>query len=252
MEVFISWSGERSREIANVLRDWLPNVIQAVKPWMSAADIDKGTRWSSDIAVQLEGAKVGIICLTPENLEAQWILFEAGALSKTLEKTYVCPYLFQVEPTDIKGPLVQFQHTKATKDDTRKLLHTINKALVDEALDDTKLDKSFDIWWPELDKNLKSITDVQTKREERSEREILEEILELVREQTREKKLYSLDISKMYNSKFHHKSWDILPKDPQKRKELVDELANIWGTQRKEIGKTDENLIESGDVEVVD
>ena len=201
MEVFISWSGERSREIANGLRDWLPNVIQAVKPWMSAADIDKGTRWSSDIAVQLEEAKVGIICLTPENLEAQWILFEAGALSKTLEKTYVCPYLFQVEPTDVKGPLVQFQHTKAIKDDTRKLLHTINKALEDEALDDTKLNKSFEIWWPELDKHLQNITDVQTKREERSDREILEEILELVRESTREssiKRLKEIFITEKY------------------------------------------------------
>ena len=206
MEVFISWSGERSREIAIGLRDWLPNVIQAVKPWMSAADIDKGTRWSSDIAVQLEEAKVGIICLTPENLEAQWILFEAGALSKTLEKTYVCPYLFQVEPTDVKGPLVQFQHTKAIKDDTRKLLHTINKALEDEALDDTKLNKSFEIWWPELDKHLQNITDVQTKREERSDREILEEILELVRESTRESSIKRLKEINFFTEKYIHPS----------------------------------------------
>ena len=198
MEVFICWSGERSQEIANKLSDWLPNVIQAVKPWMSAANIDKGARWNSDIAVQLERAKVGIICLTPENLEAPWILFEAGALSKTLEKTYVCPYLFQVAPTDVKGPLVQFQHTMATKDDTRKLLHTINKALEDEALDDTQLDKSFEIWWPELDNNLKNITNVTTKREERPAREILEEILELVRQS---KRVSSNDdyFSKQYN-----------------------------------------------------
>ena len=92
MKVFISWSGKRSQALANMLRDWLPNVIQAIKPWMSDVDIDKGSRWSKDIALQLEESKVGIICLTPENLEAPWILFEAGALSKSLEKTYVCPF----------------------------------------------------------------------------------------------------------------------------------------------------------------
>ena len=37
------------------------------------------------MANALEGMKVGIICLTLENLSAKWILYEAGALSKTLD-----------------------------------------------------------------------------------------------------------------------------------------------------------------------
>lgn len=189
MKVFISWSGERSHALANALRDWLPNVIQAIKPWVSDADIDKGSRWSVEIAFQLENAKVGIICLTPENLEALWILFEAGALSKTIEKTYVCPYLFQVEPADIEGPLVQFQFTKANKNDTLKLIYAINQALEDAALSEDKLDEAFEVWWPKLEQALKNISENKVKQEKpRSDREILEEILDLVREETRIKK----------------------------------------------------------------
>ena len=104
MKVFLSWSGGRSRQVAVTLRDWLPNVIQALEPWMSAEDIEKGARWSSDVASELDECKAGILCITPDNIEAPWLLFEAGALSKTIEKTFVCPYLVGLGLSDLKGP----------------------------------------------------------------------------------------------------------------------------------------------------
>lgn len=42
MKVFISWSGETSKKVALALKAWLPNVIQALDPWMSDKDIEKG------------------------------------------------------------------------------------------------------------------------------------------------------------------------------------------------------------------
>lgn len=185
MKVLISWSGERSQKIANALREWLPNVIQAIQPWMSASDIDKGARWSSDIASELEESVMGIICLTPENLEAPWILFEAGAISKTIDGSFVCPYLFQVEPSDISGPLVQFQSTKANKDDTKNLIKTINEALGKSALPEQNLSVTFEKWWPEFERKLNEIPEIQMKRDRRTDRQILEEVLDLVRKQTR-------------------------------------------------------------------
>lgn len=184
MKVFISWSGDTSRAVAEGLRDWLPSVIQTVKPFLSSADIDKGARWSAEIAEHLGDTKAGIICLTPDNLHSQWIHFEAGALSKTVEKTLVCPYLLHLEPTDVEWPLAQFQATRAQKEETRGLVRSINKALGDNALAEGQLDKTFDRWWPDLDAVLqKAYPGVeQNKREVRSDREISKEILELVRE----------------------------------------------------------------------
>jgi hypothetical protein len=89
--VFISWSGKRSKSAAQSLYDWLPLVLQSVRPWMSEEDIQKGSRGLDEIGRALEGIKIGVICLAPENLTAPWILYEAGALSKTLDaKTRVC------------------------------------------------------------------------------------------------------------------------------------------------------------------
>jgi hypothetical protein len=188
MKVFISWSGQRSAAVADALRYWLPKVIQALEPWMSADDIEKGTRWRSGLASELEESSIGIICLTRENLDSTWIHFEAGALSKQQHNTYVCTLLFGLEPTDVREPLAQFQHTRATKDDLRKLISTINKALGDAKLPESELSEGFEVWWPKLQKRLDVISPSMNERSEpvRQDREILDEILELVREQTRE------------------------------------------------------------------
>jgi len=157
MKVFLSWSGIRSHAIAEALREWLPSVLQAIDPWLSSTDIEAGARWENELRLQLEEARVGIVCLTPENLSAPWLLYEIGALSKTLETAYVCPYLFGFSPSRLSGPLVQFQATTATRDGTFALLTTLNRALGQESLDRNRLQHIFDVWWPELEKIFRGI-----------------------------------------------------------------------------------------------
>ncbi len=194
MKIFISWSGELSHKVAMVLREWLPCVLQTVEPYVSSEDIDKGTRWSSDIATELESSSFGIICVTPENLNAPWIHFEAGALSKIVKKSYVCPVLFGVKKSEVKGPLLQFQSTACEKEDVKKLVHTINSVCQSESLELRRLDTVIDMWWPRLEEELNRLLKelkTQQKSEEKEvvvsqqneSSEILEEILELTRRQ---------------------------------------------------------------------
>jgi hypothetical protein len=49
---------------------------------MSEIDIQKGERWNDQIGRQLKDHDIGILCVTPENTSSDWLLFEAGALSK--------------------------------------------------------------------------------------------------------------------------------------------------------------------------
>lgn len=157
MKVFISWSGERSKQVAEGLRYWLPEVIQTVQPWMSTEDIDPGTRWNAEINQELQDSKFGIICLTPESVNSPWMLFEAGALAKTLENTLVCPYLIGLDATDLKGPLAQFQAAKADKDGTLNLIRSINMGLGNPILPDDRLRRIFERWWPDLDSVLNNL-----------------------------------------------------------------------------------------------
>lgn len=187
MKVFISWSGEASGNLAEVLRQWIPGVIQAVKPYYSSGDVAKGARWTSEIAKELEESRVGLICLTRENLEAPWLIFEAGALSKSLDKSRVCPILFDLEPTDLKGPLAQFQASKFQKNEIKRVMKTINAELGENALPDDVLDSVFDMWWPRLEERVQEELekqDVSESKRVRSERDLLEEILQLSRLQS--------------------------------------------------------------------
>ena len=184
MKVFISWSGETSKAIAETLRNWLPSVVQAIKPYYSPDDITKGSRWSIEISKELEECKVGLLCLTADNLEAPWVMFEAGALSKSLSAARVCPLLFGVDPSDIKGPLVQFQAAPFARDEMKKAVRMMNQELGASALAPDVLDSVFDMWWPKLEGAITAILSkahAPSKHRIRSERDILDEILARVR-----------------------------------------------------------------------
>lgn len=189
MKVFISWSGETSSKVALILREWLPSVIQTITPYVSSEDIDKGARWSSDIAKELEDSTFGILCVTKENLEAPWLSFEAGALSRTIDKSYVTPFLFDIKRSEVKGPMLQFQSTVFQKDDIKKLVKTLNKACGDDGMTEARLDKSFEVWYPSLENDLNQLKNTSSEVEEETKpdesahaSEILEEILELSRD----------------------------------------------------------------------
>lgn len=157
MKVFISWSGPVSHRVAVTLRDWLPSVIQTIEPYVSSEDIDKGARWSTDIAGELHASTYGLICLTRDNLVAPWINFEAGALGKSIDKSRVSPFLFRIKRSEVEGPILQFQSTIFERDDVYKLLKSINGASGPDGLEDARLEKSFEVWWPQLEKLLNEI-----------------------------------------------------------------------------------------------
>src|SRR5579863_2173184 len=125
MKVFISWSGERSRQVAELLEGWLKCVIQGVSPWVSTKNIDRGSLWFAEISDQLASTVTGIVCLTKENFNKPWILFEAGALAKGLTSNRVCTFLIDLQATDLQNPLAQFNHTLPTKQGLFSLVQTI-------------------------------------------------------------------------------------------------------------------------------
>src|SRR5947207_6227946 len=127
MKVFLSWSGESSRRLANVLYGWLPRIFPDVEPWESSTDILAGERWLTALGKQLEQSAFGIVCVTRESLKAPWLHFEAGALARSLTEARVVPLLLGVDHSDLlSGPLAQFQSHRADADGMRAILRSTN------------------------------------------------------------------------------------------------------------------------------
>ena len=209
---------------------------------MSAEDIEAGARWGINVTKQLEETRFGIICLTNDNQTAPWILFEAGALAKTIENTFVVPYLIDLEPADIqRGPLNQFQAKRANKTETWEVICTLNRGL-DTPLLETQIERTFGKWWPDLEKSLKELPrDGIKEKGRRPTEDMIEEILEVVRGMNR-------------LSSFGHSGLEIFrllfrlhPKEHRmirlyyglgEKKLTIAEIAAMWGINNSEVRST--------------
>jgi hypothetical protein len=218
MKVFLSWSGERSQALALALREWLGLVLHYVEPWASQSDIDAGERWANKIAKELEASTFGIIAITRENIGSPWILFEAGALARSMEEGRVIPLLLDLDFKEITGPIAQFQAKKVEQSGIREVVESINK-LASQPVPDARLAELLEMAWPRLEKSVSEIPkNTQVAKHNRPQAEILEELVASVR---------GLDVR-------YREMWD----DPRPRfrrrlhPAMLDEMMHMNGARR--------------------
>ncbi|MFY1689247.1 toll/interleukin-1 receptor domain-containing protein [Plantactinospora sp. WMMB782] len=182
MKIFISWSGEPSRQIARALRDWLSVVVQHIEPWMSDEEIQSGTRWNDSIAHSLDATNFGIVCVTRSNQAAPWLMFEAGALAKRLEQARVIPLCIDLEPSDITSPLQAFQARKLNQDGMRRLVHELSE-LAEHPRPKESIDTLFDAMWPRLELTVSDAARSKSSpnKPQRSSEDMLAELVTRVR-----------------------------------------------------------------------
>lgn len=162
MNIFLSWSGESSKSVAAALDKWLKFVFPEVKTWMSDRAVEAGVRWGAELDRQLENTNLGVLCLSPDNLASPWMLFEAGALSKSVDKSRVVPYCISMLPEEVQGPLSRFQGVPADKEGTFKLLRGIN-AILENKRSDEDLARIFSKWWTDLRDQLATVPPMTTR-----------------------------------------------------------------------------------------
>ena len=169
-QVFISWSGKRSLAVAESLCDFIPRVIPELQDRLFVSTgIEKGARWSDEIARHLEEADAGILCVTAEGLNSTWLHFEAGALTKGLDSTRdrrgepggassssrIFTYLHGIAPTAFSGPLSVYQWTSANREDTWRLMQALHDLFATARSELRSAQRRFEDAWPDLERALR-------------------------------------------------------------------------------------------------
>ncbi|OHU71374.1 hypothetical protein BKG86_17115 [Mycobacteroides chelonae] len=149
--MFISWSKDRSRQIALIWKSLIEDTFDAVDAFVSDRDISPGDRGLTTIKEQLDGTSVGIPIVTRDNEKEPWINFESGALSKGVPNATVrvMPCLVDFNnPSELTSPLTQFQAKLLNKEGVSAILATIAEA---NSIDWQRKQAGFEARWPEFE-----------------------------------------------------------------------------------------------------
>lgn len=176
MKVFISWSGEKSKQYAAALKDLLESCFHSINVFFSEDDIPKGDNWSKKILEELASSDYCLICATKDSLNSPWINFEAGAMANNNAK--VSAILFDLKNEELKGPLSLFESTKLEEKDFERLMRNINEF---EQVKLNVLEKSFKVFFKEFSEKINNISSITSNRLTVNMDKEIREILKVVK-----------------------------------------------------------------------
>lgn len=147
--IFISWSGKDtpSFKMAEILYSVLPVIFQSADCFMSD-DMIKGAVGINEILNNLSKAKIGIICVTKNNIEKTWLNFEAGALTAVVanKNGKAMPLLIDMTTDELasaNSPISVLQGTVLNEEELIKMFLSINNCL-GNPLNESQVKQLFD------------------------------------------------------------------------------------------------------------
>jgi hypothetical protein len=198
-------------------------VVQQVEPWMSDEEISSGARWSDAIAKSLSETNFGIVCVTRATQRAPWLIFEAGALAKSVEVAHVVPLCIDLSPSEVTGPLSAFQGRRLDRDGMSRLVQDISAAS-EKAMSPEQMATIFDAMWPRLEADVtKAINAAPSDTEpRRSAEDMLEELVDRIRRIDRQAGGDKIPIGPIYFTKdYVHQGSFSTKTYPQGRRAVV-------------------------------
>src|SRR5262245_4405337 len=148
LQVFLSWSGERSECLARYVYRSLPTIVPGIRVFYSPK-IDPGAIWPYVIPAAIRKSHVAILCITHENLSSPWLHFEAGAFwQRPAAADVVCPLLLDVSSKELPGTLQLFESRSFNKRGFKELCQFLGRKA---RIPSNRVGDNFKMVWPGLE-----------------------------------------------------------------------------------------------------
>lgn len=151
MKVFISWSGEPSHQVARALRDWIPQVLRSVEPWLASAELKWGQSVAKSIKGDIKSADVILLCLTRQNMLSDWTKIETDVAMGAGRP--IIPICIDFSTFELAGRFAQYQALTLDELGVHRLVTVLNH-LSPEPLETDKVERLLDIWTRDLTREL--------------------------------------------------------------------------------------------------
>lgn len=130
MNIFFSWSGKRSYNLATSTSELLNNVFPELHTWISSIDIKKGVEWLDTLLENLKACKAAFFFITLDNLHSSWIAFEYGILKRIIKNKMPLYFiLHEIDNQEIdKSPFILSDNYDTSQNDYYEICLQLNKA----------------------------------------------------------------------------------------------------------------------------
>jgi len=120
---------------------------------------------------ELVECDVAVLLVSRSNLNAPWMLFEAGAIGREMDRAQVIPIGIDLEPSDMGNPLNVFQGTRLTKEGLVHVIAAIHSR-AGGALSEDECRELVDPIWDQLNESVtEAIEQARPNDSEESEEE---------------------------------------------------------------------------------
>jgi hypothetical protein len=172
-------SGPASKEVAILLRKWVPRSIPDAELFVSDVDIKAGQRWARVLGKELLDRQMAVVCVTSDNAESRWLTFEAGAISNVVSEisdARVIPFLHRTSISSFDGPLTQFQAKTSDRNGYFALLQSMNESSSRPKVE-SELNDTLELFWPKIEKELEQVNSGQTESDVRDISDVLDNVI---------------------------------------------------------------------------
>ena len=164
MNVYIGWSGDTGRKLAEILKRWLGAILPEIH-FVTNDEIESVSDFLSALRALrnlLATADYGILCLTKESLDSTWLAYEAGMLAQREPPVPVISFLFGVN--HVHG---LFRNYQCYGSDKTGILRLVDMLLLEAVEKDVELPpvnavrKRADLMLPAFQSDLKELGEAE-------------------------------------------------------------------------------------------